>query len=91
MTSVFSWIKKELVYIKDSFLEIIMGFIFFVLATSGLTSAIYLRYLRYNGTIIAFLSVIVEIISLILCYLLFKGYLKSTEELELSKPKGKKI
>ncbi len=91
MTSVFSWIKKELVYIKDSFLEIIKGFIFFVLATSGLASAIYLRYLRYNGTIITFLSVIVEIVSLILCYLIFKGYLKSTEELEPSKPKGKKI
>ncbi len=91
MASLFTWIKKELGYIKDSFLEIIKGFILFVLAFSGLGCAIILRYLGYNGTIISFLGVATELIALILCYFMFKGYVKPKEEPEPSKPKGKKL
>lgn len=91
MASVFSWIKKELVYLKDSFFEIIKGFIFVILASAGLGCALLLRYLGYNGTIISFFGIITEIISLLLCYFLFRGYLKSEEKTEPSKQKGKKI
>jgi len=91
MASLFTWIKKELGYIKDSFLEIIKGFILFILAFSGLGFALVLRYLGYNGTIIAFLGVATELVALILCYFMFKGYVKPREELEPSKPKGKKL
>ncbi|MHA2036445.1 MAG: hypothetical protein ACW98X_08425 [Promethearchaeota archaeon] len=80
MPSVFSWIKKELVYIKDSFKEIVKGFIIFALASSGLVIAILLRYLGYNGTVITFFGLVIEFISLFLCYLLLKGYLKSKED-----------
>jgi hypothetical protein len=88
MSSLISWIKKEIIYIKDSFIDIIRGFILFILATSGLAAAIFLRYLGYDGTAITFVGLIVEFISLFLAYFLFKGFLKSKEELEKSKPKA---
>ncbi|MFX1321215.1 MAG: hypothetical protein ACFFAQ_06170 [Promethearchaeota archaeon] len=91
MASLFTWIKKELGFIKDSFLEIIKGFILFILAFSGLGCAIVVRYLGYNGTIISFLGVATELVALILCYFMFKGYVKPREEPEPSKPKGKKL
>ncbi len=91
MASIFSWIKKELVYIKDSFFEIIKGIIFVILASTGLACALLLRYLGYNGTIITFFGIITEFISLLLCYFLFRGYLKSEEKTEPSKPKGKNL
>jgi hypothetical protein len=90
MPSIFSWIKKELVYIKKSFMDIIRGLILFILASSGLGIAIFLRYFGYNGTVITFFGLIVEFIALILCYLLLRGYIKSKEELDSSKPKEKK-
>jgi len=89
MPSIFSWIKKELSYIKKSFMDIIRGLILFILASSGLSIAILLRYFGYNGTVITFFGLIVEFIALLLCYLLLKGYLKSKEEQDSSKPKEK--
>ena len=89
MVVIFSWIKKELVYIKDSFFEIIKALFFVILASSGFGCALFLRYLGYNGTIITFVSLIVEFIGLVICYLLFKGYLKSEETIEPTKKKGK--
>ena len=89
MVLVFSWIKKELLYLKDSFFEIIKGFIFVILASAGLGCALFLRYLEFNGTIITLFGIITEIISLLLCYFLFRGYLKTEEKSEPSKPKGK--
>ncbi|MFX1309227.1 MAG: hypothetical protein ACFE9M_01585 [Promethearchaeota archaeon] len=91
MSSVLSWIKKEIVYIKDSFFEIIKALFLVVLASSGLGFALILRYLGYNGTIISFVSIIAEIISLLLCYYLLRGYLKTEEKAEISKSKGKKL
>jgi len=90
MPSIFSWIKKELIYIKDSFKEIVKGFIIFALVSSGLVCAIILRYLGYNGTEITFFSLAVELISLFLCYLLLKGFLKSEEDQDKSKGKESK-
>lgn len=90
MSLLFSWIKKELIYIKNSFMDIIRGFIVFILASSGLAIAIFLRYLGYNGTVITLFGLLVEFISLILCYFLLKKYIKSKEELEKSKLTKKK-
>ena len=87
MVLVFSWIKKELIYLKDSFFEIIKGFILVILASAGLGCALFLRYLGFNGTIITFFGIITEIISLLLCYFLFRGYLKTEEKPEPSKSK----
>lgn len=89
MVLIFSWIKKELVYLKDSFFEIIKGIIFVILASAGLGSALLLRYLGFNGTIISFFGIITEFISLLLCYFLFRGHLKSEEKAQSSKPKVK--
>ncbi len=89
MPSVFSWIKRELVYIKDSFKEIVKSFIIFALASSGLVIAILLRYLGYNGTVITFFGLVSEFISLFLCYLLLKGYLRSKEDQEKSEAREK--
>ena len=90
MSSLSSWIKKELSYIKNSLMDIIRGFLVFILASSGLGVAILLRYLEFDGTVITFFGLIVEIISLFLCYFLLRGYLKSKEELDASKSKEKK-
>ncbi len=92
MVLVVSWIKKELIYIKDSLAEIIKGIILVALASSGVAFALLLRYLGgYNGTIITFVGIVAEFISLFICYFLFRNYLKSEEKTESSKPKGKKI
>lgn len=91
MASIFTWIKKELGFLKDSLLEIIKAFILFVLAFSGLGVAIVLKYLGYNGTIIASLGIATELVALILCYFMLKVYVKPKEEPEPSKPKGKKL
>ncbi len=91
MVLIFSWIKKELIYIKDSLPEIIKGIILVALASSGIAFALLLRYLGYNGTIITFVGIVAEFISLFICYFLFRNYLKSEEKTESSKPKGKKI
>ncbi|MFX0035073.1 MAG: hypothetical protein ACFE9I_05470 [Candidatus Hermodarchaeota archaeon] len=91
MVSIFSWIKKELVYLKDSFFEVIKGIIFVILVSIGLGCALFLRYLGFNGTIISFFGILTEFVSLFLCYFLFRGYLKSEEKSELSKSKGEKI
>jgi hypothetical protein len=91
MASVFSWIKKEIVYLKDSFFEIVKALFLVILASSGLACAIFLRYLKYDGTTITFFSIIIEFISLLLCYFLFKGYLKLEKKTEISKPKSKKV
>ena len=91
MSSVISWIKKEIVYIKDSFSEIIKALFLVILVSSGLGFALILRYLGYNGTIISFFSIIAELISLLLCYFLLRGYLKTEEKAETPTPKGKKL
>ena len=90
MVVIFSWIKKELAYLKDSFFEIIKSVIIVILASSGFGCALLLRYQGFNGTIITFISLLVEFIALILCYLMLRGYLKSGEEVGPSKPKGKR-
>ena len=80
MSSLISWIKKELDYLGDSIPDILRGFVFFLLAFSGFGIALILRYLEFNGTIIASVGIITEGISMFITYLFFKGYLKVSEE-----------
>ncbi len=75
-----SWIKKELNYLKDSFSQILNGFLLFILVSSGLGCAILLNYFELNGTIIAFLSVIIQVIALILSYFLVRKYFIEKDE-----------
>lgn len=75
-----SWIKKELLYLKESFSQIIQGFILFVFACSGLGVAILLRYLEFGGTIIAFIGIVIEAIAMILSYLIFRKFFKPRKE-----------
>ncbi len=84
-------IKSQIEYLIDSASQIFMGFILFLLSFSGLLCALLLRHYDYNGSIIAGVGVLVEIIAMIFCYLIFKGYLKKEEEPEPSKKKGKKL
>ena len=84
-----SWLKKELDYIKDSFSQIIKGFILFVCATSGLGCALLLRHLGYNGTIIAFTGIVIEAIGLFLSFLFFQKHFTPQEE-DDAMQKGKK-
>ncbi len=86
-----SWIKRELGYIKDSLSQIINGLILFLLASSGLTCAIYLRFLDLSGTTISFISIIVEIVALILAFFLFKRYTFKKEEKKEESYNKKKI
>lgn len=90
MVSIFSWIKKELIYLKDSFFEILKGIILVAFASSGLIIAIFLRYLGYNGTIITFFGILTEFVALIFCYFLVRRYLKVEEITEPSQLKVKK-
>ncbi|MFW9949826.1 MAG: hypothetical protein ACFFKA_06860 [Candidatus Thorarchaeota archaeon] len=75
-----TWIKKELGYIKDSLSQIINGLILFLLASSGLFCAIYLRFLGLNGTIISFIGIMIEILALIVAFFLLKRHVFRKEE-----------
>jgi hypothetical protein len=90
MASVVSWIKKEIGYIISSFSQLVNALFLVIFSSSGLVCAVFLRYLGYNGTIIMFVSIIVELISIVLCYFLLRGYLKTEEKSEATKAKGKK-
>ena len=84
-----SGLKTGLGYIKDSFSQILKGFILFVLATSGLGIAVLLRESDFNGSTIAATGIILEVIGLILSYLLLRKYVTIEEEEEDKKQKGK--
>jgi len=86
-----SGLKTGLGYIKDSFSQILKGFILFVLVTSGLGFAVLLKYFGYNGSIIASAGITLEVIGLILSYLLLRKYvtLKEEEEEKKKERKGK--
>jgi hypothetical protein len=86
-----SGLKTGLGYIKDSFSQILKGFILFVLATSGLGIAILLREFDFNGSAIASTGIILEAIGLILSYILLRKYvtLKEEEDIKKKEKKGK--
>ena len=85
-----SGLKTGLGYIKDSFSQILKGFILFILATSGLGLAVLLRDLGYNGSTIAFAGIFLEAIGLILSYLLLRKYVTIKEEDKGNEQEGKR-
>ncbi|MFX1237678.1 MAG: hypothetical protein ACFFAS_14785 [Promethearchaeota archaeon] len=85
MVKVFSWIKKQLVYLKDSFLEIVKSIVFVFLTLSGLGVAILLRYYDQSGVLIGASAIIVQIIAFIGLYFLFHKYLKVEKESDTPK------
>ena len=80
MPAIISWIKRQIQYIKDSLPDLIRGFIFFILAFSGLACALIMRYLGFNGAQIATASIAVEVVAMILCYIIFKSFTVPPEE-----------
>lgn len=85
-----SWIKKEIIYLKDSISQIANGFLIFLLVSSGLGCAILLNFININGTVIAFVSVVVQLLSLILSYFLLRRYFIEREPEEKETRKKKK-
>lgn len=75
--------------IKDSFSQILKGFILSILATSGLGFAVLLRFFGYNGSTIAFGGIVLEAIGLILSYILLRKYVTIKEEDKEKEQKGK--
>jgi len=91
MPAIISWIKRQFQYLKDSLPDIIRSLIFFGLAFSGLVCALILRQLGYNGALIATVSVSVELVGMILCYIIFKSFTKPLDETQSpSIKKGKR-
>jgi len=74
-----SWIKKEIHYLKDSIPQIAYGFLIFLLVSSGLGCAILLNSININGTVIAFVSVVIQLIALIMSYFLVRKYFNEKE------------
>ena len=75
-----SWLKKELGFIKSSFSQILIGILLVGLTISGLGFAIFLRFIGFNGTIIAFAGITIEVIGIIISYLLLRRYVIPKEE-----------
>lgn len=82
MPSIFSAIKKQISYFFNSIPEIIKGFILFILAFSGLGSALVLRYFDQSGAIIIAVGISMEILAMIAIYFIFRKYLKSEEDIK---------
>lgn len=75
-----SIIKKELNQLRISFPQILKAFILFLFSCSGLGIALFLRFLDYNGTIIAFIAILVESIAMVLNYFMFRTYFREKKE-----------
>ena len=52
----------------------------FLLALSGLGIAILLRIYEFNGYVIATLGLLIEALAMLMCYFLFRNYLKTESE-----------
>ena len=89
MSSIFSVIKKQIGYFFNSIPEIIKALVLFILAFSGLGSALLLRYFDQSGAIIIAVGVSIEVIAMIVIYFIFKKYLKSEEDVK--SPEKKQI
>ena len=79
MSSIFSWIKKQIGYFFNSIPEIIKALVLFLFLISGLGGALLLRYLEQSGTIILTVGLSIEALAMIAMYILFKKYLQSEE------------
>ncbi len=82
-------IKRQINYLITSIFQIIQGALLFALVFSGLVCALLLRHFGYNGLVITAGGILVELIGLIICYYIFRSYLK-TEEVKPVESKSKK-
>ena len=73
-------LKKEIISVKTSFTQILYGIILVGLAISGLVFAIILRIAGFNGTIISFSGISIEVLGIILSYLLLRRYVIPRDE-----------
>ncbi|MBY8982531.1 MAG: hypothetical protein KGD57_06265 [Candidatus Lokiarchaeota archaeon] len=76
--------------IIKKFKDLINSFLLFILTLSGFAMAVVLRILDFNGNLIVLISVIIEIIGILLCYLILKNYLEEKIKPEVSSKKIKK-
>lgn len=90
MSSVLTWFKKELEFLKDSLPLIFKALGLFILIFSGLGISIILRITGFNGVIISLGGVLVEIIALIILYFFLKGYFQEVEEEKSKKMPSKR-
>jgi len=74
------WLKDQFKQLIASTSEIIMASLVFILAVSGVAVATILRFLEFDGLIILFFSIIIELICITLLYFLLKGFLISEEQ-----------
>lgn len=86
-----SLVKKQIDQIRISLPQIIRAFILFILSSSGLVFAIFLRFLDSNGTVIAFGGILVEIVALALNYFLFRKYFRERKESSEKREKKSKF
>ena len=83
-------IRRNLSSIIKKFKDLINSFLLFILTLSGFAMAVVLRILDFNGNLIVLISVIIEIIGILLCYLILKNYLEEKIKPEVSSKKIKK-
>ncbi|TXT63891.1 MAG: hypothetical protein BAJALOKI1v1_650012 [Promethearchaeota archaeon] len=79
MSSILSKIKNYFRYLLSSLREIIKGGILFLLAISGVFSAVIFRSLDFNGVIISIISICVEFFAMVICYFTFRAYLQQRD------------
>ena len=76
--------------IISKFKDLINGFLLFILIISGLAIALMLRFYNFNGNMIVLISVLVELVGIIMCYLILKNLLEEKKTTEvISKKKVK--
>lgn len=74
------WLKNQFKHLIISKSEIIMAMLVFSLVISGVAVAAILRFLEFDGLIILFCSIIIELICISLLYFFLKGFLISEEQ-----------
>jgi hypothetical protein len=87
MSSIFSWIKKQVGYFFSSIPEIIKALVLFSFTISGLGGALLMRYFDQSSTIILAVGLSIEALAMIAVYIFFKKFLKSEDDI---KPPEKK-
>ncbi|MFO8019316.1 MAG: hypothetical protein R6U96_11815 [Promethearchaeia archaeon] len=90
MTSILTWFKKEVVFLKDSIPLILKACVLFLLIFSGLGISIFLRVSGFNGVIISLGGIVVEALGIIVLYFFLNGYFQQVEKEKRKKVKGKK-
>lgn len=90
MSIIISRIKNFVDYLKNSLKQIFLGFSLVLLSMSGfITAATVSSLFNFNGILISFIGIIVEIFGIGFSYWLFTTFFQATEE-EISEKRSKK-